>query len=214
MQSKVFTKSDFAQLDKRFRTTFLNSISGLKNACLVGTKSKDGLLNLAIFNSLVHVGADPPLLGLVFRPDSVERHTFSNILESTEYTINLVSSSFTEKAHQTSARYPKVDSEFVECGLSPAFHPNFGAPFVAESPVRIGLSLKEVLPIQSNGTHFLIGEIQWIDCPEDAIQSDGYADLGSLDVVGCIGIDAYVQIAKTTRYAYAKPNVEPKSIEL
>ena len=51
--------------DQRYRATFVNSIGGFKSVALIGTKSLSGETNLAIFNSLFHVGANPPLFGFI-----------------------------------------------------------------------------------------------------------------------------------------------------
>ena len=99
-------RAEYDQLEQRFKVQFFNSVVGFKNVCLIGTQNKKGILNLAIFNSLVHIGSNPPLLGVIFRPDSVARHTYENILNSKEFTINLISEDDIAAAHQTSARYP------------------------------------------------------------------------------------------------------------
>ena len=49
----ILKKDDIEQLEKRYRTSFINSLAGFRQAVLVGTKSKDGQTNLAIFNSLI-----------------------------------------------------------------------------------------------------------------------------------------------------------------
>ncbi|MEL7044790.1 MAG: flavin reductase, partial [Pseudomonadota bacterium] len=90
----------------------VNSLSGFKTAALVGTRSRDGQTNLAIMNSTTHIGARPPLLGLIFRPDTVARHTLENIRATGVYTISHVPEARIEAAHQTSARYSRDCSEF------------------------------------------------------------------------------------------------------
>ena len=75
----IWTKEQLAELDGRYRGRFINSISGVKPANLIATKSKDGLSNVALFSSVVHLGANPAMLGFVMRPPTVERHTWDNI---------------------------------------------------------------------------------------------------------------------------------------
>ena len=65
---QTFTFDDLMQLPGRYRGMLLNKISGLKPANLIGTKSKSGQTNLAVFNSVVHIGANPPYLGFILRP--------------------------------------------------------------------------------------------------------------------------------------------------
>ena len=55
-------------MDKISRLNLINSITGVKPSNLIGTKSKDGFSNLAIFSSVVHLGSKPPLIGFITRP--------------------------------------------------------------------------------------------------------------------------------------------------
>ena len=116
-------------------------MAGFRQAVLVGTKSIDNNSNLAIFNSLIHLGANPALLGLINRPDSVQRDTLQNIIETKEYTLNYVRSKEYEKAHQTSARYDKGISEFDKVGFDDLYHPFCLAPFVKDAVVSIAMEL-------------------------------------------------------------------------
>ena len=73
-------KSEIEQLEQRYRKAFINSLAGFRQAVLIGSRSVDEKTNLAIFNSLIHLGANPALFGLTSRPDSVQRDTLQNIL--------------------------------------------------------------------------------------------------------------------------------------
>jgi flavin reductase (DIM6/NTAB) family NADH-FMN oxidoreductase RutF len=114
---KEYTLKDILAFDQRYRATFINSLGGFKSLALIGTRNKEGLSNVAIFNSLLHIGANPPLFGFIIRPDSVERHTLNNILETSEFTVNHVREDFYKQAHQTSARYSNTTSEFEAANL-------------------------------------------------------------------------------------------------
>lgn len=190
---------------QHYRTNLINALSGFKPVALVGTADVMGNTNLAVFNSLMHIGANPPLLGLIFRPDTVERHTLGNITSTGHYTINLVGRSFVRQAHQTSARYPSGTSEFEATGLQAIFEDHFPAPFVKESPVRIGLRLAERLDIQANGTHLIIGEIMLVELDEEVLEEDGHLRLDKADVVCCNGLDSYYLPQFMERLPYAKP---------
>ena len=62
-----FSSSDISNLDKIDRLKLINSITGLKPANLIGTKSLNGNTNLAIFSSIIHIGSNPPLIAFVTR---------------------------------------------------------------------------------------------------------------------------------------------------
>jgi len=114
-----FDNRQIADLEDRKRIALINSLSGFKSLNLIGTVNQSGQTNLAIFNSVVHIGANPPLMGFISRPDTVEKHTLENIREMGYFTINHVNKDIYEKAHQTSARYPRNQSEFDATGLTP-----------------------------------------------------------------------------------------------
>lgn len=200
-----FSYDDLMQLPSRYRGTLLNKVSGLKPANLIGTKSKDGRTNLAVFNSVVHIGANPPYLGFVLRPATVERHTYESIKETGVYTINQITAQIHQKAHQTSAKYERGISEFEAVDLKEFYHENFHAPFVAQSPIKIGLRFEEEHYVKCNATRLIIGKVEHLFLPEGIIEDDGHIALEQLDSIAIGGLDSYYAIEKLGRYAYAKP---------
>jgi flavin reductase (DIM6/NTAB) family NADH-FMN oxidoreductase RutF len=214
IQLITYGLTDLLEMEKLQRTNFVNSLTGFKSACLVGTRNASGNTNLAIFSSIVHLGSHPPLIGMFTRPDSVDRHTLENILETGEYTLNHLTRSITVKAHQTSARYPREVSEFDAVGLTPTYQEGFLAPFVEESVVSIGLKLVETQRIAANNTILVIGEVQHVILPEDCLGRDGFIDLELAGTLTCSGIDSYHATEQLMRLSYAKPNIEPHRIDL
>ncbi len=206
-------RQDLDGLDKHFRVALINSISGLRPAVLVGTADDAGRTNLAIFNSLVHIGANPPLLGLICRPDTVDRHTLSNLRATGVYTVNHVRESFLEAAHQTSARYPRDISEFRAVGLTEHWEDDVRAPFVAEADVRVALELREELPVQVNGTCLVVGEIVRIDVPDAAVRESGVLDPTVAGSLAVAGLNAYFRAEPIRELPYAKvpPSEGPAS---
>ncbi|MGM0525665.1 MAG: flavin reductase family protein [Pseudomonadota bacterium] len=196
------------------RVKFINSLSGFKSANLVGTSSRRNDDNLAIISSVIHLGANPPLIGFIMRPHSVDRHTLENIEETGVYTINHVHSGIVKAAHQTSARYHREQSEFEQTGLTAERLEGFHAPYVAESKLSIGLKLVEVASITHNGTEFVIGEVQWVRTEEAAVQDDGFIDLEAIDTVAVSGLDRYHTTKGLCRLSYAKPDKELTEIPL
>ena len=201
----IFKKDDIDQFEQRYRTAFVNSLAGFRQAVLIGTKSVDGDTNLAIFNSLIHLGANPALFGLINRPDSVERHTLQNIIDTKEYTLNYVGAVYYKKAHQTSARYEKVISEFDEIGFKEIYHPFCKAPFVEEAIVKIAMKLEDIIPIPLNGTVLNIGSIMQVEMDASMIGPDGFIELSEAEILISQGLDAYFVSKKLGRLPYAKP---------
>ena len=202
---KTFTFDAIMALPSRHRGRLMNKVSGLKPANLIGTQSKAGETNLAIFNSVVHIGANPPYIGFILRPTTVARHTYENIMETGVFTINQVTEGMHKQAHQTSAKYAKGVSEFGAVGLIPYLHEDFKAPFVYESPIKIGLSFVEEQLIKVNDTRLIIGKVEHLILPEDVLLEGGHIALERLGSVAIGGLDSYYSVDKLGRYGYAEP---------
>ncbi len=190
--------------EESFRLKFVNSISGYKGVHLIGSKDKNDNTNLAIFNSIVHIGSTPPLIGFIMRPLTVERNTYNNIIDTGYYTINHVHRSFLKQAHYTSAKFPESISEFDECNLTPEYCDDFFAPFVGESKIRLGMKLYEDIEILANGTHLVIGEIQNITLEDEFVEADGQIDLEKAKDVCITGLNQYSSVVKVEKLSYAR----------
>ncbi|NGN97225.1 flavin reductase family protein [Grimontia sp. S25] len=201
------------ELEDRYRAKLINSLSGFKSANLIGTTDGKGNHNLAIVSSVFHIGANPPLVGMIMRPHTVTRDTLENILELGEYTINQVNVEIWREAHQTSARYDQHVSEFDEAGLTPEWVDGVKAPFVAESRLKYSLVLRESQTLEINGTVLVIGEINHVLVEDDVIANDGYIDIEALETVAVSGLDSYHVTNRLGRLSYAKPDKKPDVID-
>lgn len=195
-------------MEKRDRANLVNSTGGFKSICLIGTLDQYCHTNLAPFNSIVHIGASPPLIAFIVRPDSVDRHTLSNILDTGVYTINHLNSSVYRKAHQSSARYAREISEFDAVGLTADYKHDFAAPYVKESNIQIGMKFKERVDLAINGTILIIGQIEHLYFPDDCLCDDGFLDIEKAKTITCSGLDSYHTTQRLERLSYAKPGKE------
>jgi flavin reductase (DIM6/NTAB) family NADH-FMN oxidoreductase RutF len=107
-----FTPAEWQSWERFYRANFINSLTGFKSASLIGTINAQGVPNLGMFSSLVHIGSDPALIGYINRPLAAAPHTLANIKANGFYTVNHIQASFLDKAHQTSAKYPDEVNEF------------------------------------------------------------------------------------------------------
>lgn len=205
--TRVTPDEAIANWPNRYRAHFFNCLSGFKALHLLGTTNGEGQYNLAAFSQVVHIGAKPPYLGIVFRPHTVERHSLENLEKTGAFTLNHVHNSFVEKAHQTAAKYPQGTSEFDEVGLTPILGSLHNAPYVEEATIRIGLEKAERIDIQSNGTIFIIGRVTEVWYPESCVKQDGFLNLQEAGSVTCTGMDAYFNPVGIARLAYAEPEI-------
>ena len=201
---------DIDKLERKFRLNLINSISGIKPANLIGTRSKNGIDNLAIFSSVVHLGSNPAQLGFIVRPFAEHpRDTYSNILETQYYTINGVPLELTKKAHYTSAKLDQGVSEFEVMNIEKEFMDDFHAPFVKSSPIKIGMKHLDSIPLP-NGCMMVIGSVELLMVPEVSINDLGQLDLSHINSAGISGLNSYYSLNKLTTYPYVRVSEIPE----
>ena len=198
-----FSKQDILNTSRIKRLNLINSITGVKPANLIGTISKDGHTNLAIFSSVIHLGSNPALIGFITRPHKkVRRDTLNNILETNYYTINHVHQNFIEQSHKTSGKYKKDVSEFDMCNLTEDYLFDFPAPFLKESKVKMGLKLQNIVNITDNQTKLILGLIEHIFIDDIALEDNGDINLQIINDVGIGGLNNYYKLEKIAHYPY------------
>lgn len=200
----IYNTKDFDEMQKRFRATFFNSLSGFKSLNLVGTKGVNGVSNVAPFNSIIHIGANPPYIGMIARPETDEHQTLKNIRETKFYTLNHVNASIVKQAHQCSAKFDSQTSEFTATNLNEFYSDSHSAPYVLESNIKIGLQLESIIPIPLNNTSLVIGRVVEVIMKDNYVEADGYVKLDDADTITCAGLDSYFNVEHIERIAYAE----------
>jgi flavin reductase (DIM6/NTAB) family NADH-FMN oxidoreductase RutF len=200
-----YTRDQINNLEKIKKINLINSCSGYKSANLIGTISKEGITNVAVFSSVTHLGSNPPTLGFILRPTTVPRDTYKNILESGVFTINHIFENIIEDAHHTSAKYEEVISEFDITGLEDEYYNDCIAPFVKGSPVQMEMKFIEEYHIKSNNVIHIIAEIKNLYVKDDILNEDGFLDLAKGKVAAINGLDAYAIADNNTRFNYQRP---------
>lgn len=202
----------FKSWERFYRAHFLNSLSGIKPVSLIATINENGQPNLAVFSNIVHLGADPALVGFINRPLEAAPHTITNIERTGVYTINHIHKEMMQQAHQTSAKYDAAVNEFDAVGLTAVFMPASKAPYVQESKISYALQLQQIIPIEKNGTFFVIGEVIDVMLDENLIEPDGFINLHRAGSMGSIGIDGYSVFEAPVRFQYAKPGKQTEPL--
>ena len=201
----TLTEADFPTLDSEFRRHFFNTLPGPRGVHLLATRGYKGQENVAVFSSVIHIGARPPLLGFLMRQLTVPRQTYHHIQANKWFTLNTIQPKFLHPAHQTSANYELFESEFTATGLTPEYLGASKAPYVAESPVKIGLTLEEEHLVRANGTRLLIGRIRELFLPDEAVADSGHVDHVLLQTMTVAGLDTYHEVGPAHELPYARP---------
>lgn len=200
-----FDKEAIENLTYVKKINLVNSVTGYKSANLIGTKSKTGVTNVAVFSSVTHFGSSPAILGFVLRPTTVIRNTYENIKETGVFTINPIFKSNIKDAHHTSAKYPKNVSEFDKTSLEEEYKDNWEAPFVKKAPIQLAMEYLEEYEIKANGTILVLAEIKKIYVREDLLEDDYLINLTKGEIAAINGLDTYAVPTNNLRLSYQKP---------
>lgn len=190
-----------------YRINLINSCSGYKSANLIGTKSLNGIENVAVFSSVTHIGSNPPMLGFFCRPTTVLRNTYENIKSTGYYTINHIHFPILEDAHHTSAKYDAQISEFDKTNLISEYKNEFKAPFVKGTPLQLAMEYVEEYIIKGNDTILVIGKIIGLHLNDDLIEDDGFINLSKAQVAAINGLDGYAIPELNKRFDYQRPKL-------
>ena len=202
-----FDKKYISNLDRYKRINLINSITGIKPALLIGTKSLENGTNLAIFSSIVHISSNPPLLGFFLRTNKkIRRDTFENITENNIYTINHINPLLIKRAHHTSVKFEKHISEFDTCKFTEEYIDDFSAPFVKESNVKIGMRIRETVEMNCTESKLIIGEIEHIFLKQDFLENDFSLNLEKSFSISVCGLNHYYENKKNISLPYSSLN--------
>jgi len=95
---------------------------------------------------------------------------------------------------------------FAGAGTNEQYIDNFSAPFVAESNIKMGLKLKEVIDFKSNQSKLVIGEIEHIFIKQGYLESDNVVNLEKSNSVCVSGLNTYYLSKKLKKMTYARVN--------
>jgi flavin reductase (DIM6/NTAB) family NADH-FMN oxidoreductase RutF len=200
-----FSYSDIQNLEKIYKINLINSCSGFKSANLLGSISKAGITNVAVFSSVIHLGSNPPTLGFILRPTTVPRDTYKNIKEIGFFTINHVFEDIIDDAHHTSAKYPENISEFDITNLEEEYKENFKVPFVKNSPVQMRMKFIEEIYVPSNDVMLIVSQIQELYIDDHLLQKDGLINLSKGNIATINGLDTYAIPVFKKQLSYQRP---------
>lgn len=202
---RFFNSKKISELHKIYKINLINSCSGFKSANLLGSVSKEGITNVAVFSSVTHLGSNPPTLGFILRPTTVPRDTYKNIKETGTFTINHIWEDIIEDAHHTSAKYPEDISEFEMTNLEPEFKGNFNAPFVKSAPVQMSMKFIEEILVPSNDVILMVAQIQELYVKDELLQKDGLINLSLGNIAAINGLDTYTVPKFKKQLSYQRP---------
>ncbi|MCD7110324.1 flavin reductase family protein [Rhizobium sp. DKSPLA3] len=158
----------------------------------IGTRAKDGSLNLAPY-SFFNAICDVPKM--VMFSSSGWKDTVRNIEDTGVFTASFVSRDLVDPMNRSSAPLPHGESEFAAAGLTPVDGNLAEAPFVGEAYAALECRMTEMFrPKTLSGepaeNHVVIGQVVGIHIRDDALR-DGRFDMAKVRPVGRLGYMDY-----------------------
>ncbi|MBO9194157.1 flavin reductase family protein [Rhizobium sp. 16-449-1b] len=158
----------------------------------IGSKGRDGTLNLAPY-SFFNAVSDRPKL--VMFSSSGRKDSYRNASETGEFTCNFVSRNLIDKMNMSSAAVAYDIDEFALSGLTPKKGELVDAPYVAEAFAVLECKVTEIIEPKSlsgepSENVMIFGQVVGIHIDE-AILRDGRIDMGLARPVARLGYMDY-----------------------
>jgi flavin reductase (DIM6/NTAB) family NADH-FMN oxidoreductase RutF len=152
------------------------------------TVSREGVYNLAPFSFFTVASRQPPMLCISVGPppeteggERPTKDTTSNIEETGEFVINIVSLPLSNTMYESSKNHPPEADEFEKASLTPAPCEFVGAPRVEEAGVSMECLLDRILSLGSD--HLVIGRMVRFHV-RDELYQNGRIDVAKLQPLG------------------------------
>lgn len=156
----------------------------------VGSVSSEGIYNLAPFSFFNAISGNPPTF--VFSAGAIAtehgaspKDTLSNVRESGEFSLNIVTAEVAEAMNQTSATVASEVDEFELAGVTAVTGDIISAPLVAECKANIECQVTQIIHVgdPDGGNHLVIGEAVCFHIDPDLLDGTR-VDQVKLDAVG------------------------------
>jgi flavin reductase (DIM6/NTAB) family NADH-FMN oxidoreductase RutF len=166
---------------------------------LVSTLSRAGIPNLAPFSFFTGLTSKPPTIG--FAPirkgkEGYKKDTLSNIENTGEFVINVVTEDISHKMVKTASDFPPDVDEFEISGFSAIESDVVKPPRVKESPINLECIVYKIVYI-GDGTEgsgsFIIGEIVAYHI-DDSLYKEGKINTALLKPIGRLAGQEYTTL--------------------
>ncbi len=188
----------------------LNAIVGPRPIGWIGTKNKAGVHNLAPYSFFNLFNYNPPVL--IFSATGYKKDSINNVLETGEFTWNLVTRDLAEQMNLSSTTQPVDEFDFAK--LTPLSGELVAAPRVAESPVTMEcklLSCNQLTDIdgQLHSTWIVMGQVVRVHIARDLIDENNiYQAHRVRRVVRAGGPANYYEITEDTLFKMHRPGTK------
>ncbi len=203
-----FVMSDLAPRD---RYKILVSTVTPRPIAWVTTRGRNGVVNAAPYSFFNAMGDDPPLvvLGLLKDASGANKDTATNIFDTGEFVINLVSEADAEAMNLSCVDAPRNVSEIDYAGIATRPASRVTPPLIASAPVSFECVRREMLEIGPRQV-IAVGEVV-VAHVQDAFVTDRerlHLDTAAMGLIGRVhGTGTYLRNSDT--FTMKRPAFDP-----
>jgi flavin reductase (DIM6/NTAB) family NADH-FMN oxidoreductase RutF len=178
---------DFAAISSSIRYKLLVSTITPRPIAWVVSQDSSGLLNAAPFSFFNALSADPPVvaIGVGRSASGQSKDTRRNILDTSEFVVNLVSEATASSMNVTAIEFEPGVNELTEAGLTTCPSARVRPPRIAESPVAFECTLLQAIDLgPANG--IILGRVLAVHVRDEAVldAANGYVNTPALKLIG------------------------------
>jgi flavin reductase (DIM6/NTAB) family NADH-FMN oxidoreductase RutF len=174
----------------------------------IGSRSKDGVLNLAPYSFFNAVSDTPPV---IYFSSAGRKDSLANIIETGEFTCSMSNWDLRDAMNLSSAPVAADVDEFALAGLTPAASTLIKTPWVKESPAAFECKLWKTmeLPAAPGKTPYVMvfGTVVGVHIDGRYIK-DGVVDTGAMRPLARLGYMDYGVITPETLFTLNRPTTD------
>lgn len=160
---------DIHALDQRRSYKLVTATIVPRPIAWVVTKDAEGRCNAAPFSFFNCFGGHPPVVCLgIGQRNRSDKDTLAHIKARGAFVINLVPEALAEAMNETATDFPLGDDELVRVGLATAPSSKIDVPRIADSPVALECSLRQVLAVDRTGD-LVIADVVAVHIADEAV---------------------------------------------
>ena len=167
----------------------------------VGSKDKDGNINLAPFSYFNVVSAAPPVL--IFSPNissqtGKSKDTLNNLLETKECSVSIPPAKFLDACNLSSKAFPPDVNEFAETKMQTLPSEVISVPGVSGCPAIFECRLMHHLPLGSGrgSGQLMVLEVVFIRILDSVLDEQGELDPHKVDSLARLGANWWMSPSK------------------
>ena len=170
---------DFTRLAGAARYKLMSAAITPRPIAWITTLSMQGVRNAAPYSFFNMMGAEPPLVavGVMRRPDGSYKDSAQNILDTGEFTVNLVAESDAPVMNFTCIDAPPEFDELEHAGIATTPSSSIAPPRIASAPVSMECRLFKA--VEAGQSTVILGEVQCFHV-DDALVDPGNLHVDTL----------------------------------